>query len=466
MTISITTLTIGSIAGAGLCCTIFTLINRAREISRREIADFNEKKVGEQAQQIENLQQKVVQFASEKSRLEAEKSGLEEKLKNQQQETLQLNEARRKEIAELNEARKLEVAELQKTSQLQFQNLANQILEEKSSKFTESNKTNIEALLKPLGENINSFKKKVEETYEKESRQKLSLEEQIKNLSQQSNKISAEANNLASALKGQTKRQGNWGEMILETILQNSGLLKDIHYRREENFRNEDGKNFRPDFIITLPDSKLVVVDSKTSLIAYEKFCSAENEALQNLAMKEHLDSIYKHIDELSAKKYDDLDGALDFTFMFIPVEPAYLAAIQADANLWSYAYKKRILLISPTNLIACLKLISELWRREDQNKNRDEILRQAGNLHDKFVGFVESLERVGKQIGSAQEAYETAIGQLREGKDNLIAKVEKLKELGVKTHKSLTNNKKISPKLLPSEMTSEIMVEEASDEE
>ena len=456
MTISLTILTLGTIVGAGLGCTIFSLINRARSISRQEIASFNEKKVEEQTKQIENLQEKVTRLSADKSRLEAEKSALEDKLQNQQREALQLNEVRKKEIAELNEARKLEVAELQKTSQLQFQNIANQILEEKSSKFTESNKINIEALLKPLGENIDSFKKKVEDTYEKESRQKLSLEEQIKNLAQQSNKISDEANNLASALKGQTKKQGNWGEMILETILQNSGLMKGLQYSKEENFKNEEGRNLRPDFIVTLPDGKLVIIDSKTSLIAYEKFCAAENLVQQNAAMKEHLDSIYKHIDELSAKKYDDLSASLDFTMMFIPIEPAYLIAIQEDSQLWSYAYEKRILLTSPTNLIACLKLINELWRREDQNKNQAEILRQAGNLYDKFVGFAESLEQVGKQIGGAQNAYEDAINKLKTGKGNLISRAEDIKKLGVKTSKNLANNKKISPQLLPDEMVGE----------
>lgn len=446
-----TLLSFALIAGSAIIITIFSLINRTRSVSRDEIIkrndelekelersqnklreaennlqiienrfedyqEISERQNQQQSEKIEILQQKVTNFAADISRLEAEKHSLEDRLQNHKQE----------------------IEELHKNSQLQFQNLANKLLEEKSSKFTEANKTNIEALLKPLGENIETFRKKVEEVYEKESRQKLSLEEQIKNLSQQSNKISAEANSLAQALKGQNKKQGNWGEIILETILQNSGLIKDLHYRREESFRNEEGKNLRPDFIITLPDDKLIIVDSKMSLNAYDKFCSSDDEIEQNLALKEHLASIYRHIDELSAKKYDDLEGALDFTIMFIPIEPAYLTAIQSDSELWFYAYNKRILLTSPTNFIACLRLISELWRHDDQHKNHQKILQKAGSLYDKFVTFTESLKKIGKHIGDAQNAYDTAFNQLEYGRGNLISKAEELKKLGVKTKKKL----------------------------
>ncbi len=459
--------------GIGLGCTIFSLINRARMVSRDEHDEveeknkrledslkatqsalklteerlFDQKNLNEkQSIQIENLQEKVTGTSSAKSRIEAEKVALEEKLKTQKQE-----------LIDLNEARKQEILELHKTSQIQFQNIANQILDEKSKKFTESNKINIEALLKPLGENIESFKKRVEETYDKESKQRFSLEEQVKNLLLETNKISSEANNLASALKGQNKKQGNWGEMILETILQNSGLICDVHYLREENIKGEDDKNLRPDFIVKLPNERAVIIDSKTSLTAYEKFCSAENLAMQEFHLKDHLSSIRNHIEILSEKKYDDLDASLDFTMMFIPIEPAYLAAIQADPQLWNYAYQKRILLTSPTNLIVCLKLVNDLWRREEQSKNQAEILRQAGNLYDKFIGFVESMEKVGRQIGSAQNAYEEAVKQLNSGKGNLISRAENLRKLGIKTTKNL---KTISEKILPDEIAEEEAVE------
>ncbi|MDR0415032.1 MAG: DNA recombination protein RmuC [Prevotellaceae bacterium] len=362
-----------------------------------------------------------------------------------------------KALTEKLETQKEEIIAIQKTAHLQFEKIASQILEEKSGKFTETNKANIEAILKPLNENLSSFKKKVEETYDKESKQRFSLEEKVKELVEQTNKVSSEANNLATALKGQAKKQGNWGEMILENILQQSGLVKNREYFLQQTIRDEDGKNLRPDVLVKLPDNRVIIIDSKVSLVAYDRFSSADTVDEQAVHLSEHLKSIYGHVDELSGKKYDNLDKSLDFTMMFVPIEPAYLLAIQNDTNLWSYAYSKRILLISPTNLIACLKLMADLWKREMQSKNAQEIVRRGELLYDKFVVFAETLEDVGRHIDRTQQSYATAIGQLKEGNGNLVGQAIKLKNLGLKS------GKEIPTAMLPTDFEPEpVAVEEA----
>ncbi len=325
---------------------------------------------------------------------------------------------------------------MQKTAQLQFEKIAQQIFEEKSGKFTEANKVNIEALLKPLNENINTFKKKVEETYDKESKQRFSLEEKVKDLIQNTQKISQEANNLASALKGQAKKQGDWGETILERILELSGLAKDREYFVQGNIKDEHGKNLRPDIMVKLPDERVIIIDSKVSLNAYVRHSESDTREVQDIEISNHLRAINQHIDQLSSKKYDELTTSLDFVIMFIPIEPAYALAIQSDPELWAYAYTRRILLISPTNLIAILKIIADLWQRESQSKNAQEIAKEGAKLYDKFIGFVSSIEDVGKHLSKSQESYLKAVGQLKDGRGNLISKAQKLKELGVKATK------------------------------
>lgn len=375
------------------------LVNQERLISQNELAQ----------KEINNL-------IGDNGFLKAQNQGLNEKLQNH----------------------KAEVEELRQVSHLQFEKIANQILEHKSEKFTAANKLNIEALLKPLDENLKTFKKKVEETYDKESQQRFSLEEKVRELILQTDKVSAEANNLASALKGQSKKQGSWGEMILESILQSSGLEKDREYFVQKTIQNDEGKNLRPDVIVALPDERMVIIDSKVSLTAYDRFSSAATEE-QEIHLAEHLKSIYRHIDELSAKKYDDHASSLDFTMMFIPIEPAYLIAAQSDQELWNYAYARRILLTSPTNLIACLKLISDLWKRELQSKNALEIVKRGERLYEKFISFTESLKEIGKNINRAQLAYDNALIQLKTGKGNLVEQAVKLKKLGLKSDKKIT---------------------------
>ena len=335
---------------------------------------------------------------------------------------------------------KKDIEGLQENFRNEFRNLANDILEEKTKKFTEQNRTKLEEILKPLGEKIRDFEKKVEDTYDKESKQRFSLEKEIKNLAELNQQISKEASNLTSALKGQSKTQGNWGETILETILEKSGLSKDREYFVQQSYTNEHGKRMQPDVVVVYPGERSLVIDSKVSLLAYERFASADTKDEQEKALAEHLISVRQHITELSAKNYQDLYQlkTLDFVILFMPVEPAYLVAMQAQSDLWSWAYERRILLISPTNLIAALRMIANLWRVEYQNKNAIEIARQSADLLDKFVGFVEDLEDVGRKLDSTRLSYDASMNKLATGKGNLIRRTEKIKELGAKPTKEL----------------------------
>jgi len=328
----------------------------------------------------------------------------------------------------------------------QFELLANKIMEEKSLKFSQLNKDNIEKILQPLGQEFGAFKKKVEETYDKESKERFSLEERVKELVTLNRQISEEAKNLTRALKGNAKTQGNWGEAILETILQNSGLEKNRHYVLQEFLKDAsgefligpNGKRMQPDVTITYPDDRKVIIDSKVSLVAYEQYFSSDDPEIQKVALNAHLRSIKTHVDQLSAKQYDGYDKVLDFVIMFVPMEAAYITAVQADPTLWEYAYKKRILLISSSNLIAALKMIKDLWIRTDQTKNAMEIADRGGKLYDKFVNFLSSLEDIGSHLDKSQIAYTSAMKQLKTGNGNLIGQVEKLKKLGIKTTSSI----------------------------
>ena len=327
---------------------------------------------------------------------------------------------------------KTEIEHLHKQTTLQFEHIAQKLLEEKSERFTAANKQNINAILQPLSDNIERFKKQVEETYDKESKIRFSLDERIKELMLQTNKISTEANNLANALKTNHKKQGDWGELILENILQKSGLVKDREYRIQNNFVTTEGKNVRPDIVIDLPQNRSIVIDSKVSLNAYDAYCNAENSEEQIVYLNNHLKALRSHIDELSTKNYNDLIDGLDFTMLFIPIEPAYLLALQTDNNLWNDAYKKRILLISPTNLIACLKLISDLWNKDKQDKSAKKIVKQAEKIYEKTVLFTKSFEQVGKQIQQAQDSYLKAQNQLKDGRGNILSQTNHLLKYGI----------------------------------
>jgi DNA recombination protein RmuC len=330
----------------------------------------------------------------------------------------------------------------------EFENIANKIFETKSEKFTKLNSDSLKNILEPLGKNIKDFKDKVEDVYNKESKERFSLGVEVKKLADKSDKISQDAINLTNALKGEAKTQGNWGEMILESILEKSGLRKDEEYFMEHQLLDDDGKplrsdsegkKMRPDAVIKYPDNRNVIIDSKVSLNAFTRYIASNDVVEQKKELDAHIEAIKNHIVSLSTKGYDDYDKALDFVMMFIPSEPAYIAAMQGDSDLWNYAYNKRILLMNPTNLITSLKLIVDLWKREYQNQNAIAIADRGAKLYDKFVGFVENLDKVGKHIGSAQTSYDEAYKQLSEGNDNLVLQATKLKKLGVKNKKELS---------------------------
>ncbi|WP_452603245.1 DNA recombination protein RmuC [Pontimicrobium sp. MEBiC06410] len=337
-------------------------------------------------------------------------------------------------------SQKEEMDAMGKKFNAEFKNIASEILKDNTKSFSEVNEAKINELLKPLNKDIAAFKTKVEEVYDKEAKERFSLGEKVKELAEKSDKISQDAINLTNALKGEVKTQGRWGEMILENILEISGLAKGQEYFMEHQLFGPDGKalrsevegkKMRPDALIKYPDERNVIIDSKVSLNAFTRYFEATTPEQQTEALEEHVKAIKNHIIGLSAKGYDDYDKALDFVMMFIPSEPAYIAAMQSDPNLWNYAYDKRILLMNPTNLITALKLIVDLWKREYQNQNAIEIAGRGEKLYKKFVGFVENMEKVGDNIDRAKSAYDDAYGQLSTGRDNLVTQATKLKELG-----------------------------------
>lgn len=336
------------------------------------------------------------------------------------------------------ESQQVEREKLQKQFADHFRNLANDILEEKTKRFTDTNQKNIGDLLKPLGENIEKFRQRIE----LEAAERKVLESEIRRLHEMSNQVSREANNLAAALRGNSKTQGDWGEMILETLLESSGLQKGIHFRVQEDFRTEEGLHVRPDVVLVLPDDKQMVIDSKVSLTAYANYVEAADEAdesVRKAALAAHVASVRKHIDELAGKSYQKLTSSSpDFVIMFVPNEPAFLVALQCDAKLWDDAYRKKVILSSPTNLFAILKIVDDLWRRDSQDRYALEIARQGGALYDKFVGFAENFLAVGEALGRTDKAYRAALGQLKEGNGNLMRRAESLRKLGVKASKKM----------------------------
>ena len=376
-----------------------------------------EKETNKQQQEsIEHSTREILRLKTELSKVETLKTSLEEKINKQSEE---FEEARKKSLTE-------------------FENIANKLFDEKTSKFSKQSKENIEQLLNPLKENLKEFKKKVEETYDKESKERFSLEGKIKELVELNQQISKDATNLTNALKGQSKTQGDWGKMILESILEYSGLVKNRQYFVQESFKDEEGKRKQPDVTIKYPDNRYVIIDSKVSLTAYEQFANCEDIEDQKIHLNNHIKSIRNHIDNLSSKEYEQLDKALDFVFLFIPIEPAFLTALQFDNQLWNYAYSKRIVLMSPTNLIATLRVIADVWSKEIQNNNAREISKRGEKLFDKFVGFVTDMEDIDKHLGKASEKYSEAMKKLSTGRGNLIGQAENLKKLGVNSKKSL----------------------------
>lgn len=403
---------------------------------------------------IERLKRRSSQSTLEEreKQLRINMEGLDERLKAEMESTGHLREenstlaqqitrfqADMENLQLKNTEQKEEVSKLQEKFTKEFENLANKILDEKSLKFTEQNQKNIKNILSPLQEKIQLFEKKVEDSQKENISINSALREQLLNLQNQNIKISKEAENLTKALKGDSKMQGNWGELVLERVLEKSGLEKDREYSVQQSFTKEDGSRVLPDVVINLPDGKKMIIDSKVSLTDYERFVNAD-EDLQEKYLKDHINSLKKHVDQLSAKKYEDLynmEGP-DFVLMFVPIETAFSAAINKDTSLYNNAFEKNIVIVTPSTLLATLRTIDSMWNNEKQQRNAIEIARQAGALYDKFEGFVSDLTKVGRKMDEAKTEYHGAMNKLVEGKGNIITRIEKLKKMGAKAKKSI----------------------------
>ncbi|OWP82895.1 DNA polymerase V [Flavobacterium davisii] len=402
-----------------------------------------EEKINGLLSQIEHLKS---QFQSEKgtwekqlSQLNQEKDGI-----RNEKEALAIQLSKKEvdfdNLLERNKEQKQEVEQLQEKFTIEFENLANKILEEKSTKFTEQNKENIKNLLSPLQDKIQNFEKKVEDTHKESIDYHAALRQQILGLREMNAQMSKETLNLTKALKGDSKMQGNWGELVLERVLEKSGLEKGREYEVQQSFTNDEGQRLQPDVVINLPDGKKMIVDSKVTLTAYERFVNEENETLKEQYLKEHVLSLKRHVEQLGEKNYHDLYKieSPDFVLLFVPIEPAFALALQEDATLYNKAFERNIVIVTPSTLLATLRTIDSMWTNQKQQENAYEIARQAGALYDKFEGFVQDLIKIGKRMDEAKNEYSGAMNKLIEGKGNLITSVEKLKKMGAKAKKSL----------------------------
>lgn len=324
-----------------------------------------------------------------------------------------------------------------------FENIANKILEEKSQKFIETNRTNLDVILNPLKEKITNFEQKVEQTYTNEAKERHSLKDEVKNLVELNTKLNTEAQNLTRALKGDRKKQGNWGELMLDNILESSGLREGMEYEKQYTTTNDESQRIYPDFVVKLPEHKHLIIDSKVSLVAYERFVNTEDAETQQSAINEHIISVKNHVRDLSDKNYFKAGGlnSPDFVLLFMPIESSFAAAIEADADLFNFAWEKKIVIVSPSTLLATLKTVASLWRLEKQNLNAAKIASEAGGLYDKFNGLVEELKKLGNQINTVQGTYKDAFSKLSTGNGNLVSKVHKIKLLGAKTSKQIDLN-------------------------
>ena len=393
--------------------------------------------------QIEQLK---IQFQTERNQFEKSLLQLSSEKENLQKEkeSLAIHLAKKENdfdnLLERNKEQKQEVEQLQEKFTKEFENLANKILEEKTVKFTEQNKENLKNILSPLQDRIQLFEKKVEDTHKESIDYHAALRQQILGLREMNEQMSKETINLTKALKGDSKMQGNWGELVLERVLEKSGLEKDREYFVQQSHTTEDGNRVFPDVIINLPDGKKMIIDSKVTLTAYERFINEEDDSLKNQHLKEHVVSINRHVEQLGNKNYQDLYQmeSPDFVLLFIPIESAFAVALNEDTTLYNKAFEKNIVIVTPSTLLATLRTIDSMWTNQKQQENAIEIARQAGALYDKFEGFVADLIKIGKKMDEAKIEYGNAMNKLVDGKGNLINSVEKLKKMGAKAKKSL----------------------------
>lgn len=390
-----------------------------------------EERLSQLVQQEEKLSEQFGKAIDEKEMVRNEKEELSVELAKRTSELQNLDQK----LLE----QKDEVEKLQDKFTKEFENLANKILDEKSTKFTKQNKENLDLILNPLQEKIKSFEKKVEDSHKESIDRHAMLRQQIIGLKELNEKISSEAVNLTKALKGDSKTQGNWGELVLERVLEKSGLEKDREYYIQSSFTSDEGKRVLPDVIINLPDHKKMVIDSKVSLVAYERYVNEEDKSLQEQYLKEHINSLKKHIDQLSEKNYQNIYEieSPDFVLLFVPIEPAFAVALNSDSTMYNKAFEKNIVIVTPTTLLATLRTIDSMWTNEKQQQNAVEIAKQAGALYDSFTNLTDELVKVGKQIGTVQGTYENAMKKLI-GRGNLIIRVENLKKLGAKASKHI----------------------------
>ncbi|MGZ0077522.1 DNA recombination protein RmuC [Methylomonas sp. YC3] len=407
-------------------------------------------------QQQQQVQQQAVKLAVAEERVlllaqkESELQLLQQQLLELKTENADLN-ARQQEQHKSNAEKIRLLQDAENQLKTQFENLAHRIFEERGKQFTEHNKVSIESLVAPLKQQLGEFKSRVESVYDNETKDRISLREEIVSLRRDTAKMNQEALNLTRALKGDHKTQGNWGEMILEKVLEQSGLRKGIEYETQGAFRDEDNRLFKPDVIVRLPENKDVIIDSKVSLVAYERYCSAEDDNQRIEALKQHTEAVRNHIKGLSNKDYSSLKGlrSLDFVLLFMPIEAAFMAAFQADEKLFNDAFEHKIVVVTPTTLLATLRTVQNIWRYEQQNENARLIADKAGSLYDKIRGFVEDIEKLGNQLSTVQKTYEGIVNKLSSGSGNLLRQASAFEELGVKVKKKL-------PKNLTEQMSSE----------
>ncbi len=437
-------LLVGLAVGAAAVYFVFnSKLQKAQSDAGKSLLE-KERELGNQ--NIETEKQRLVweeRYNSLKSDSDEWKSGLE---KIREENTVLVGRLEKAKVEYLNlkeklDTQKAELEELQKKFTTEFENIATKILEKNSEKFTAANQKNIGEVLNPLKEKILLFEKKVEDTYQKGLKDQTELRAELLKLYDLNNRISEEANNLTKALKGDVKKQGNWGEVVLERILERSGLNEgEQGYQKQFSDTTEDGKRIQPDVVINLPDNKHIIIDSKVSLIAYERAVNAETDEQRQKFVKEHLMSLRTHIKGLSEKHYQTASklNSPDFVLLFIPIEASFSVAVQEDQELFSYAWDQKVVMVSPSTLLATLRTISSIWQQENQTRNAIEIARQSGALYDKFVGFVSDLDKLGNNLNTTRKTYDDAMSKLKDGRGNLIRSVENIRKLGAKATKEL----------------------------